>query len=226
MGVSHPSTHSFSPPLARRGVTARLSPEPGPSAGCWGEAGWGLWGVGGDRQTGKKPGCNKGMIPGAKCRGEDVWKQADGSGWPVCLSCVRGACNICLSQQREQESQEPEWRSTTAKAEWCSALSAPFLPKRVGCPHRRASTRSARTRRITHWEQIRQPSLREGEKNCHFIFVPPPLLLPSFCPPHPLLIKGKNNMPQPVEKRGLNPCQLLVEFIRKRGGTRTRERSE
>lgn len=24
-------------------------------------------------------------------------------------------------------------------------------------------------------------------------------------------------MPPPVEKRGLNPCQLLVEFIRKRG---------
>lgn len=123
--------------------------------------------------------------------GEDVWKQADGSGWPVCLSCVRGACNSCLSQQREQESQEPEWRSTTAKAEWCSALSAPFLPKRVGRFHRRAWTWSARTRRITHWEQIRQPSLAEGEKNCHFIFVPPPLLLPSFCSPPPFLSKAK-----------------------------------
>lgn len=129
---------------------------------------------GGGRRTGKRPGCNKGMIPGAECRGEDVWKQADGSGWPVCPSCVRGACNICLSQQREQESQEPEWRSTTAKAEWCSALSAPFLPKRVGRFHRRASTRSARTRRITHWEQIRQPSLTEAEKTVISFLSPPP----------------------------------------------------
>lgn len=69
--------------------------------------------------------------------------------------------------------------------------------------------------------------LSRREKKTVISFLSPLTPSPSIFLPPPLLIEGKiNNMPQPVEKRGLNPCQLLVEFIRKRGGTRTRERSE
>lgn len=49
-------------------------------------------------------------------------KRESGVVWGGLLPCLGGACNICLSQQREQESQEPEWRSATAKVKRCSAL--------------------------------------------------------------------------------------------------------